>query len=89
VHLDERTCRGGVRVQPRVKNAKSKKRPTYANATFRIKAGKTKTVRAKLTKAGRRLMKKRKKARVQLVATIGKGKAARVFSAKLTLKRAR
>lgn len=83
------TCKGRVRLRPLATNAKTKRKPaTYANGRFKIKAGATKTVKVKLTKAGRRLMKRHKKARVQLVATIGKGKAAKIFSAKLTLKRA-
>jgi hypothetical protein len=83
------TCKGSVRLRPRATNAKKKRKPAiYASGHFKIKAGATKTVKAKLTKAGRRLMKRHKKARVQLVATIGKGKAAKIFSAKLTLKRA-
>jgi hypothetical protein len=35
-------------------------RPTYAKGRFKIKPGVTKTVKAKLTKAGRRLMRKRR-----------------------------
>ena len=82
------TCKGRVLLRPRATGGKKKKKPkTYASARFKIGAGATKTVKVKLTKAGRRLMKKHKKARVQVVTTIGKGKSAKVFSAKLTLKR--
>jgi hypothetical protein len=82
------TCKGRVLLRPRAAGAKKKRKPkTYASASFKIGAGATKTVKVKLTKAGRRLMKNRKKARLQVVTKIGKGKAAKVFSAKLTLKR--
>jgi len=80
------TCRGTVRLIPRAGGA-AKKKATYAKGKFKIKPGATKTVKAKLTKAGKRLMKKRKRAKVQLVATMGKGQAKRVFKSKLTLKR--
>lgn len=80
------TCQGAIRVVPRASGA-AKKKPTYAKGRFRIKAGTTKTVKTRLTKAGRRLMRKRKRAKVRLVATMGKGSAKPVFKSNLTLKR--
>jgi hypothetical protein len=78
------TCLGTVRLTRR---AGAAAKVTYANGRFRIKPGATKTVKAKLTKSGKRLMRKRKRAKVRLVATMGKGQAKRVFRANLTLKR--
>jgi hypothetical protein len=80
------TCRGTVRLIPRASGA-ARKKATYAKGRFRIKLGTTKTVKAGLTKAGRRLIKGRRRATVRLVATMGRGQAKRVFRAKLTLKR--
>lgn len=62
---------------------KSKVR-TYASVKFRVPAGKRKTIRAKLRQLGKRLLKKRKKAKVWLnVRTAGTA----VGSTKITLKR--
>jgi len=60
---------------------------TYGSASFRISAGKTKTVKVKLGKAGRELMRKHKKVTVWANSIVGSGTAQRVISAKLMLKR--
>lgn len=64
--------------------AKKRKAKTYAVVRFRVPAGKRRTVRAKLRKLGRRLLRKRGKARVWVnVRTNG----AAAGSSRLTLKR--
>jgi hypothetical protein len=66
-------------------SAKRKRRAvTYASVKFRIPAGKRKTIRARLGKIGRRLLKKRKRAKVWLNV---KMQGASVEPVRLTLKR--
>jgi hypothetical protein len=57
---------------------------TYASAKFRIPAGKRKTIRARLLEAGRRLLKRHKKAKVWLNAQMS---GADTESVQLTLRR--
>jgi len=66
------------------RRGKKGKTITYASVKFRIPAGKRKTIRARLRQAGKRLLKKRKRAKVWLnVKMPGAG----VKPVKLTLKR--
>jgi hypothetical protein len=65
-------------------SAARKKAATYASVSFRVPAGTTKTVRARLKGRARRLLRKRKRLGVWLNVQI---KGAAVGSSKLTLKR--
>lgn len=84
-------CAGLLRLQnakaPGAATAAARRTVTYGSARFRISAGKTKKIKVKLRTAGRRLMRKRKKATVWANSTVGSGTAKRVISAKLTLRR--
>ena len=86
-----RECPGLLQIQnakaPRAATAAARKTVTYGSARFRIPAGKTKTVKINLGKAGRDLMRARRTATVWANSTVGSGTAKRVVSAKLTLKR--
>ncbi|MGE5408139.1 MAG: hypothetical protein ACM3NV_05955 [Syntrophothermus sp.] len=83
-------CAGQLRLQ----NAKApgaaraaaaaRRTVTFGSASFKIPKGKTATVKVKLNKAGRALMRKHRKVRVWANSTVKKG---RVTSAKLVLKR--
>jgi hypothetical protein len=81
-------CAGQLRLQnakpPGAAAAATRKTVTYGRARFTIPAGKTNVVKVKLSKAGRALMRKRRKARVWANSTFEDG---RVESAKLVLKR--
>lgn len=84
-------CAGLLRLQnakaPRAASAAARRTVTYGSARFSISAGKTETVKVKLGTAGRKLMRKHRKATVWANSTVGRGTAQRVVSAKLTLKR--
>ena len=84
-------CAGLLRLQnakaPGAAAAVASKTVTYGSANFTIPAGKSKTVTVKLNKAGRALLRTRKKVTVWANSTVGSGTANRVISAKLTLKR--
>jgi hypothetical protein len=86
-----RECAGLLQIQnakaPRAATTAARKTVTYGSARFRIPAGKTKTVKVTLGKAGRDLMRKRSKATVWANSIVGSGTARRVVSAKLTLTR--
>lgn len=77
----------GASANAKKKGKKGKKRRTitYASVKFRIPAGKRKSIRAQLRKAGKRLMKKHKRAKVWLNVRM---RGAEVDPVKLTLKRA-
>jgi hypothetical protein len=81
-------CAGVLRLQnaraPGAGAAASRKTVTYGRADFTIPAGQTKTVRVKLSKAGRALVRKRRKARAWANGILEGGQA---FSAKLMLRR--
>ena len=86
-----RECAGLLQIQdakaPRAATTAARKTVTYGSARFRIAAGKTKTVKVRLGKAGRELMRKRRTVTVWANSIVGSGTAKRVVSAKLTLKR--
>jgi hypothetical protein len=82
-------CAGLLRLQNRAAGAataakKGKRTRTYGKARFRIEAGQTKTVKVPLTKAGKRLMRKRKRRRVFLNVTL---ESERVVSKRIALRR--
>ncbi len=92
----DRTCRGLLRLlrQKRAtakkakKRKKAKKPAVYARVRFSVPAHKTRRVKVKLTKAGKRLFRRRRSARsVRMLvrATIG----SQVTTAKVTIKRKR
>jgi hypothetical protein len=83
------SCKGRLRLQSGAAASRKKRPKTYASGRFSIKAGATKTVKVKLTKAGRRLMRRRRSVKVTAQMVIGKGKTAQVFTGRLTLKRKR
>jgi hypothetical protein len=93
-------CRGLLRLQNRAvgatrpllaaaqrRRARHKRTVTYASVPFRIPAGKKRVLRAKLNAVGRRLLRRRGKARAWLNVSF-RGTAATVPSRKVTLKRA-
>ncbi len=96
----DRACRGLLRLQSaRLGGAarvlarkrgnsgrRGRKVVTYASVPFRIPAGKTKTLRAKLKAAGKRLLKRRAKAKVWLNVSL-KGTSGSVPSRRIALKR--
>ena len=85
-------CAGLLRLQnakaPAARTAAATgKTVTYGSASYSIAAGKTQTIKVKLSKEGRTLMRKHKKVTVWVNTTIGSGAARQVISANLTLKR--
>jgi hypothetical protein len=98
----DRACRGLLRLQSRRVGGRARlvvrersagrrgkrrgKVVTYASVPFRIPAGKKRTLRAKLRAAGKRLLKRRRKAKVWLNVTL-KGSSGAVPSRRITLKR--
>lgn len=76
--LQNRAARGATAAK------KGMRTRTYGKTGFRIKAGQTKTVKVPLTKAGKRLMRKRKRRQVFLNVTL---KSERVVSKRITLRR--
>jgi hypothetical protein len=79
------TCAGTLGLQPRTRTATlaAKKVVSYGTARYKIAAGKTATIKVKLTKAGRSALRKKKK----LPITITGGSGASAWSLKVTLKR--
>jgi hypothetical protein len=63
--------------------SKARKTVTYGKATFKIAAGKRQTVKVKLSRRGKRLIRGRRKVRVYANATLG----TKVFSKKIALKK--
>lgn len=60
---------------------------TYGSARFSIAAGKTKSVKVKLSAAGRRLLRGRRSVKVWANSSVESGSARRVIAARLTLRR--
>lgn len=80
------TCNGTLNLLARtatIAKAKPKKPASYGTAKYKIAAGKTATIKVKLSKAGRAAL--RKKKRLPIVVSGGSGGAA--WTLKLTLKR--
>jgi len=83
------TCAGLLRLLRRGAGASAsaakgrRGKPVYGKARFKVPSGKRKVVKVKLTGAGKRLMRKRKRARVLAAVKIGKQKTTRA----LTLRR--
>jgi hypothetical protein len=79
------TCAGTLRLVPRTATAaaKPKKPPTYGSAKYRVAAGKSATIKVKLSTAGRAALRKHRK--LPILLTGGSGTAA--WTLKLTLKR--
>ena len=83
-------CAGLLRLQNLKARGAAKsaaKTVTYGSASFKISARKTKTVKVKLSPAGRALMRKHRSVKVWANSTVGSGAAKRVTGARLTLKR--
>lgn len=83
------TCAGLLQLLQQTKaagkQAKKKRTAIYGRARFSVPAGKTKRVKVKLTKAGKKLLRKRKSARMLASATVG----SQVATATVTIKRRR
>jgi hypothetical protein len=77
------TCAGTLRLIPRGARAAAKKTPTYGTAKYKITAGKTKTIKVKLSQAGRSALRKKRK----LPITVTGGSGASAWTLKLTLTR--
>jgi hypothetical protein len=89
LRLQNRRAGGGARLLARQRGKRGKrrkKRITYAKTRFRIPAGQRKIVRARLKGAGKRLLKRRRKARAWVNVSF-KGSAATVPSSRVILKR--
>jgi hypothetical protein len=84
-----RECAGLLRLQNQAAQGataakRGKRMRAYGKRRFSIKAGQTKTVKVPLTKAGRRLMRKRRRHRVFLIVKLSSGQ---VVSKRITLRR--
>ena len=79
------TCAGRIRLLPRSARATASAAKTYGSARYRIKPRKSATLRVKLTKAGRKAL--RRKRRLPVNAVISSGGTS--WTLKLTLRRAR
>jgi hypothetical protein len=81
------TCSGTLRLQDRSQGAgaraAARKATVYGSARFSIPAGRTRTVRIRLTRAGKKKLAKRKSLTVFTTATVG----GQVVSSRLTLRR--
>jgi hypothetical protein len=80
------TCNGTLNLLARtatIAKAKPKKPASYGTAKYKIAAGKTATIKVKLSKTGRAALRKKKK--LPILVTGGSGTAA--WTLKLTLKR--
>lgn len=67
------------------KSRRKRRTVTYAKGRVRVPAGKTRGVRARLTGRGKKLVRRGKARKVWANITIGKGKAAKIYSFRLTL----
>jgi hypothetical protein len=83
--LLDTACAGLIRLRPRTAGAAATAAKTYGSARYRIKPHKSATVKIKLTKAGRKALRRMRKLRVNAV--ISSGGAS--WTMKLTLKRSR
>jgi hypothetical protein len=84
--LLDTTCAGLLALRPRTATlaAKGKAKPvSYGTARYKIAAGKTTTVKVKLSKAGRTALRKRKK----LPITVSGGSGTAAWTLKMTLRR--
>jgi hypothetical protein len=79
------TCAGRVRLRPRSAGAAAAAAKTYGSARYRIKPRRSATVKVKLTKAGRKALRRKRKLPVNAVISSG----GTSWILKLTLKRAR
>jgi hypothetical protein len=82
-------CAGVLRLQNQAAKGataakKGKRARTYGKTRFRMKAGQTKTVKVPLTRAGKRLMRRRKRPRAFLNVSLT---SERVVSKRITLRR--
>jgi hypothetical protein len=71
--LLDRACRGRLRLLSRGRGAASRRRRpvVYGRARFSVRAHKTRRVRVRLTRAGKRLLRRRRSVRMVAKATIG------------------
>ena len=81
--LLDTACAGRIRLRPRTAGAAAAAAKTYGSARYRIKPRKSATVKIKLTKAGRKALRRKRKLRVNAVVSSG-GVS---WTLKLTLKR--
>ena len=79
------TCAGRIRLRPRATGASAAAAKTYGGARYRIRPRRSATVKVKLTKAGRKAL--RRKRKLPVTAVVSSGGAS--WALKLTLKRAR
>ena len=84
-------CSGRVQLQsrsnPNAFDAAKSKRATYASGKVKVGTGKRKTVKLKLTKQGKKLLKRKKKVRVWANVTFGKGAQKVISTQKTKIKR--
>ena len=79
------TCAGRIRLRPRTTGAAAAATKTYGSARYRIKPRKAATLKVKLTKAGRRALRRKRKLPVNAVISSG----GTSWTLKLTLRRTR
>ena len=87
ITLSALPCNGRVQLQsrsnPKAFDAAKKKRTTYASGKVNVGTGMKKTVKLKLTKQGKKLLRRKKKLKVWANMTFGKG-AQKVISTQRT-----
>jgi hypothetical protein len=83
--LLDTTCAGLIRLRPRTAGATAAAAKSYGSARYRIKPRKSATLKVKLTKAGRKALRRKRKLPVNAVISSG----GTSWTLKLTLKRSR
>jgi hypothetical protein len=83
--LLDTTCAGLIRLRPRTAGATATAAKTYGSARYRIKPRKSATLKIKLTRAGRKALRRKRKLPVNAVISSG----GTSWTLKLTLKRSR